>query len=82
MRAAEQIKRRYVFDPDEFDQDAYAEVAGANGERLSFPREYIKRPLEKSMDESVSYTHPATKILSKFLTKSRKGYGTPAANIP
>ena len=36
MRAAEQIKRRYVFDPDEFDQDAYAEVAGANGERLSF----------------------------------------------
>ena len=51
MRAAEQIKRRYVFDPDEFDQDAYAEVAGANGERLSFPREYIKRPLEKSMDE-------------------------------
>ena len=51
MRAAEQIKRRYVFNPDEFDQDAYAEVAGANGERLSFPREYIRRPLEKSMDE-------------------------------
>ncbi|HIV29726.1 MAG TPA: rod shape-determining protein [Candidatus Pullichristensenella excrementipullorum] len=51
MRAAEQIKRRYVFDPDEFDQDAYTEVAGANGERLSFPREYVKRPVEKSMDE-------------------------------
>ena len=48
MRAAEQIKRRYVFDPDEFDQDAYT---GANGERLSFPREYVKRPVEKSMDE-------------------------------
>ena len=51
MRAAEQIKRRYVFNPDEFDQDAYAEVVGAGGERLSFPREYVKRPLEKSMDE-------------------------------
>ena len=51
MRAAEQIKRRYVFNPDEFDQDAYAEVIGAGGERLSFPREYVKRPVEKSADE-------------------------------
>ena len=51
MRAAEQIKRRYVFNPDEFDQDAYSEVVGAGGERLSFPREYVKRPVEKSVDE-------------------------------
>ena len=57
MRAAEQIKRRYVFDPDEFDQDAYTEVAGANGERLSFPREYVKRPVEKSMDELCDMIH-------------------------
>ncbi|HIS03929.1 MAG TPA: rod shape-determining protein [Candidatus Pullichristensenella avicola] len=51
MRAAEQIKRRYVFNPDEFDQDAYSEVVGAGGERLSFPREYVRRPVEKSVDE-------------------------------
>lgn len=51
MRAAEQIKRRYVFNPDEFDQDAYSEVIGAGGERLSFPRDYVQRPVEKSVDE-------------------------------
>lgn len=51
MRAAEQIKRRYVFNPDEFDQHAYCEASGAGGERLSFPREHVKRPLEKSVDE-------------------------------
>ena len=26
MRAAEQIKRNYVFNPDEFDRDSFSEV--------------------------------------------------------
>jgi cell division protein FtsA len=51
MRAAEQIKRSYVFNPDEFDQDAYSEVYDERGERLSFPRDYVQRPVEKSVDE-------------------------------
>ena len=51
MRAAEQIKRSYVFNPDEFDQDAFAEVSDARGRRLTFPREAISQCVEKSMDE-------------------------------
>ena len=51
MRAAEQIKRNYVFNPDEFDQDAFAEVYDARGRRLTFPREVVSQCVERSMDE-------------------------------
>ena len=51
MRAAEQIKRSYVFNPDEFDQSAFSEVLDARGRRLSFPREDVSRCVEQSMDE-------------------------------
>ena len=51
MRAAEQIKRSYVFNPDEFDQSAFSEVLDARGRRLSFPREVVSRCVEQSMDE-------------------------------
>ena len=51
MRAAEQIKRNYVFTPDEFDQDAFAEVYDARGRRLTFPREVVRACIERSMDE-------------------------------
>lgn len=51
MRAAEQIKRNYVFNPDEFDQDAFAEVYDARGRRLTFPREVVRECVERSMDE-------------------------------
>ena len=51
MRAAEQIKRSYVFNPDEFDQSAFSEVLDARGRRLSFPREVVSQCVEQSMDE-------------------------------
>ena len=51
MRAAEQIKRSYVFNPDEFDQDALSEVYDARGRRLTFPRETVSKCVEKTMDE-------------------------------
>lgn len=51
MRAAEQIKRNYVFNPDEFDQDTFAEVYDARGRRLTFPREVVRECVERSMDE-------------------------------
>lgn len=54
MRAAEQIKRSYVFNPDEFDQDAFAEVYDARGRRLTFPREVVAQCVERSMDELCS----------------------------
>lgn len=51
MRAAEQIKRNYVFNPDEFDQDSVNEVYDARGRRLTFPREIVSQSIERSMDE-------------------------------
>ena len=51
MRAAEQIKRSYVFNPDEFDQSAFSEVLDARGRRLSFPREVVSQCVEQSVDE-------------------------------
>ena len=48
MRAAEQIKRGYVFNPDEFDSDAYAEVYDDAGNRATFPREIIRDIIENS----------------------------------
>lgn len=51
MRAAEQIKRSYVFNPDEFDRNAVNEVRDRRGRRVTFPREVVSQCIEKSMDE-------------------------------
>lgn len=51
MRAAEQIKRSYVFNPDEFDENAFAEAIDARGRRLTFPREVVSQCIERSMNE-------------------------------
>ncbi|MEE1199338.1 MAG: cell division protein FtsA, partial [Christensenellales bacterium] len=51
MRAAEQIKRNYVFNPDEFDRDSFSEVIDEMGNRLTFPREVVREVIEGSMDE-------------------------------
>ena len=41
MRAAEQIKRNYVFNPDEFDMDSFSEVYDESGRRKTFPRKAV-----------------------------------------
>ncbi len=51
MRAAEQIKRSYIFNPDEFDQTKLSEVYDARGRRLTFSWETVSKCVEKSMDE-------------------------------
>lgn len=48
MRAAEEIKRGYVFNPDEFDRDSFSEVYDESGNRMTFPREVISEIVEKS----------------------------------
>lgn len=48
MRAAEEIKRSYVFNPDEFDRDSFSEVYDESGNRMTFPREVISEIVEKS----------------------------------
>ena len=51
MRVAEQIKRNYVFKPDEFDMNSYSEVYDDTGRRLTFPREVVSKVLEASFEE-------------------------------
>ncbi len=51
MRAAEQIKRNYVFNPDEFDMDSFSEVYNESGRRMTFPREQVGKIVEESFSE-------------------------------
>lgn len=52
MRAAEQIKRGYVFNPDEFDRDSFSEVIDeTSGSRMTYPREVIQEIVESSVNE-------------------------------
>lgn len=51
MRAAEQIKRSYVFNPDEFDMDSFSEVYDDNGRRKTFPRKAVGEIVDKSFKE-------------------------------
>ena len=51
MRAAEQIKRNYVFNPDEFDMDSFSEVYDDKGRRRTFPRDVVSRIAEGSFKE-------------------------------
>ena len=50
MRAAEQIKRNYVFNPDEFDANSFSEVFDDNGRRMTFQREKVSKIVEASFD--------------------------------
>ena len=54
MRAAEQIKRNYVFKPDEFDMNSFSEVYDDTGKRLTFPREVVSQVVEASFEELAS----------------------------
>jgi cell division protein FtsA len=51
MRAAEQIKRGYVFNPDEFDANSFSEVFDDSGRRMTFPREQVGQIVEESFSE-------------------------------
>lgn len=51
MRAAEEIKRGYVFNPDEFDRDSFSEVYDEAGNRITFPREVVSEIVENSVAE-------------------------------
>ncbi len=55
MTEAEQIKRAYLFDADEFDQDNYYEVDADDGGKLGFPRKDVSRIIEKQANEICDY---------------------------
>ena len=51
MREAEQIKRAYLFNPDDFDMDENYEVASDDGAQLSFTRGEVDSIVERKTDE-------------------------------
>lgn len=48
---AEQIKRSFLFNPDEFDQDNFYEAMDEDGRRLQFTRDVVLRVVDEQMDE-------------------------------
>ena len=54
MRAAEEIKRKYVFNPDEYDRDSFSEVTDDAGKRMTFPREIVSQSVEDCFKELTS----------------------------
>lgn len=51
MREAEQVKRAYLFNPDEFDQDNFYEVVADDGARIAFPRKEVAAIIEGKAGE-------------------------------
>ena len=77
MRAAEQIKRGYVFNPDEFDANSFSEVFDDRGRRMTFPRQQVSKIVEDSFSEladmiDMTLSNDAEQLLGKrsqvFLT--------------
>lgn len=68
MRAAEQIKRSYIFMPDEFDPVGDPEVIDNEGKRLTFPLSFVKRVVEKDVDDLAEMVNLALKDAAKHLS--------------
>jgi cell division ATPase FtsA len=67
MRAAEQIKREYIFIPDEFDPAGDPEVLDDEGRRLSFPRAFVQKSVEQSAGELVRMIDLAVKESAQMM---------------
>ncbi|MGI6239898.1 MAG: cell division protein FtsA, partial [Christensenellales bacterium] len=74
MHEAEQVKRAYLFNPDEFDQDDYYEAFDDDGARLAFPRNAVARYIESSMDE-------LCELIDKTLKNDAAQYFGPRSQI-
>ena len=68
MRAAEQIKRSYVFVPDEFDPATDAEIIDEAGRKLTFPRATVSGIIEKDVSDLCEMIDLAIKDAKDHLT--------------
>ena len=74
MREAEQVKRAYLFNPDEFDQDNYYEAVDDDGRRRAFPRNAVTRHMDDAMDELCA-------LIDKTLKNDASQYFGPRSQI-
>ena len=51
LESAEQVKRAYIFNPDEFDSNTFFETEDVSGQKVSLPREDVQRVVEANVDE-------------------------------
>lgn len=65
LHAAEQIKRDYIFLPDEFDAQSDPEVRFENGKTITYPLAYVQQTVENTVDEIIG--------LIKDTLEDRKG---------
>lgn len=68
MRASEQIKRSYIFLPDEFDPVSDPEVIDETGKRLTFPLSLVKSIIEKETNDLCDMIALAIKDAEKNLS--------------
>jgi len=69
---AEQIKRDYIFMPDEFDAVPDPQVREPGGAAVTFPLEFVKKTIESAMDELIEMIDATVKhARSKDMLKSR-----------
>lgn len=68
MRAAERIKREYIFLPDEFDPPGDPEVTDESGQRVTFPRSLVQSIVENSVGELIRMIDLALKDCESLLT--------------
>lgn len=68
LRAAEQIKREYIFIPDEFDPAGDPEVMDDEGRRLTFPRAFVERTVQQSVGEQIEMIELAIKDAQNLLS--------------
>ncbi len=76
MRAAEMIKREYIFMPDEFDQVGDPEVTDERGQRLTFPRAFVQSIIENTVGELTGMIDMAMKDAAPLLSARSQVYVT------
>lgn len=76
MKAAEQIKREYIFMPDEFDPAGDPEVIDDRGQRLTFPRSLVQSIIENTVGELIGMIDLALKDCDRYLAARSQVYVT------
>lgn len=64
---AEQLKRGYMFIPDEFEDEVDPQVYDESGSRISFPRDAVKRCVDATMNDLIDMIEGTLEEWEKFV---------------